>query len=271
MRVLSSALLFILLVLLLTPARTVARLRMRGWSPISAFFPPTTPATLADECDGDDYGTAGEFDLYVLAQSWSAEFCYPASHRSYPGCKQPTDWQRANLTLHGLWPQYVNETGGHAWPQCCNSTYGSDLNASVVAGELTQLQQYWPNEQSPSGKPLASTMWAHEWAKHGTCSGSAQLDYLQHAIALMQQLPTPAILAQHIGSHVDTAQLESAYNGGQACSDDSCMVWLQCDGGYLTEVHTCWDARLRQVACPRLVLSDSGRCTGSEVKISKFA
>ena len=272
MHVLSCAILILLLVSC-APSHTHARLRMRGSSPLAALLPLTIPAAPAptDLCDGDDYGTAGQFDLYVLAQSWSAEFCYPSSHHHYPGCQQPTDWQRVNLTLHGLWPQYVNDTDGHAWPQCCNSTYGSELNDSVVTGELAQLQLYWPNEQAPDGTPVSSTLWAHEWAKHGTCSDVAQLEYVQQGLALMQLLPTPDALTQHIGSHVTTAKLEAAYNGGQACSDDSCMVGLQCDNGYLTEVHTCWDKQLQQVVCPSLVMSDSGRCTGSEVKISKFA
>ena len=94
---------------------------------------------------------------------------------------------------------------------------------------------------------------------------------MQHAIALMQQLTTPALITNNIGSHVDTAKLEAAYNNGTACGDDGCMVFLECDSGYLIEVHTCWDRTLQQVECPKLVMSDSGRCDGNEVKISKFA
>jgi len=245
---------------------------MRGSSLLSALYPYLPPvAAPSDECDGDDYGTSGEFDLYVLAQSWSAEFCYPSSHRQYPGCQSPTEWQRSNLTLHGLWPQYVNASGEHAWPQCCNSTYSSELNDSVVSDELSELQLYWPNEQNPSGQPVSATLWAHEWSKHGTCSDYSQLAYLQHAISLMQQLHTPSLITDNIGGSIDTSKLEAAYTGGTACGDDSCMVWLQCSDGYLTEVHTCWSRQLQQIQCPKLVLSDAGRCTGSKVKISKFA
>ena len=208
----------------------------------------------------------------MLAQSWSAEWCYPSSHRHYPGCEQPTDWQRANLTLHGLWPQYANvSSSGHGWPQCCNSSYGSELDGGVVDDELGWLQLYWPSEQSPSGKPVSSSLWAHEWAVHGTCSGEAPLAYLQLGLALMQQLPTAPLITQHRGAAVDRAALESAYNGGAACGDDSCMVWLQCSDGYLTELHTCWDRQLQQVECPRLVLSDSSRCTGSKLARNKNA
>jgi ribonuclease I len=70
----------------------------------------TALSPFEDACDGDDHGTAGDFELYVLSQSWSAEFCY--SHREYPGCVNPTPWQRVNLTLHGLWPQYSTDRAG---------------------------------------------------------------------------------------------------------------------------------------------------------------
>ena len=65
----------------------------------------------ADACDGDDYGTAGDFSFYLLVQEWSAEFCY--SHSSYAGCKSPTAFMKVNLTLHGLWPQYSSEEDGN--------------------------------------------------------------------------------------------------------------------------------------------------------------
>ena len=62
-------------------------------------------------CSGGAHGSAGEFDLYVLSQSWSPQYC--SSYSDYPGCQQPTDWQQTNLTLHGLWPQYSAEQDGY--------------------------------------------------------------------------------------------------------------------------------------------------------------
>ena len=87
----------------------------------SAALSVTASSSSQDACDGDDHGTAGDFDVYVLAQSWSAEFCY--SHRDYPGCIKPTSWQRVNLTLHGLWPQYSTDRGGdgHTADDSCNA------------------------------------------------------------------------------------------------------------------------------------------------------
>lgn len=73
---------------------------------------PSTFITAVDACDGADYGTPGVFDLLILSQSWSPQFC--VDHTEYPGCSSPTDWQRTNLTLHGIWPQYNSSHKGHS-------------------------------------------------------------------------------------------------------------------------------------------------------------
>jgi ribonuclease I len=76
----------------------------------------------ASTCSGGSHGTAGEFDLYVLSQSWSPQYC--SSYADYPGCQEPTDWQQTNLTLHGLWPQYSAKEDGY-----CQSRHGRERTA----------------------------------------------------------------------------------------------------------------------------------------------
>ena len=225
----------------------------------------------ADVCNGSDWGTAGSFDMYVLAQAWSPQYCYPASHQSYPGCQQPTSWQRVNATLRGLWPQYYQPKGGHLWPQCCDSQYGASLNATVVRTELVELRRYWPSEQTPTGSPLNSSLWWYEWSRSGTCIDLPQLKYIRLALELTQQLPTPQLLRDNIHSAVNRSMLESAYNDGQPCSDDKCRVKLQCDdGNYLSELHSCWDRLGKQIDCPVTMLSMPGRCQDGPVNISAF-
>ena len=46
------------------------------------------------------FGTAGEFDYYVLEMSYGKDFC--ATHKNSPECK--TMEQNPLLVLHGLWP-----------------------------------------------------------------------------------------------------------------------------------------------------------------------
>ena len=136
---------------------------------------------------------------------------------------------------------------------------------------LVVLCRYWPNEEAPSGQPLTNTLWYNEWAKHGTCSGLPQADYIQLALSLVQALPTASVISDNAGSSVQLSAIESAYNNGQPCATNSCMVWVQCTGKYLSEIHTCWDQSGEQIECPTLVVSEANRCKQGLVKINAFA
>jgi len=205
----------------------------------------------ADECGGADWGKSGDFDFYVFAQSWSAEFCRSAGS-GRPGCVSPTSFMRSNLTIHGLWPNYNVPESGHWWPQCCQSQYSATLNTSAIDPILSQLQQYWPNEQDPSGNQLSSSLWQHEWAKHGTCSGLDPDTYFRSAMKVEQIIGTLPVISQNIGGSVSRAQLESAYNNGSPCpTGGPCMVQINCDSGsILSGVTTCWSKSLQQMECP---------------------
>jgi hypothetical protein len=68
-------------------------------------------------------GKAGEFDFYLLAMSWSPQYCSsPAGARDTTQCGTG---RRYEFILHGLWPQY-----DRGWPQFC-ATSQSLSNALV--------------------------------------------------------------------------------------------------------------------------------------------
>jgi hypothetical protein len=69
------------------------------WTDLTQITPNVNVTVGKDECNGKPWGTAGQFDFYVFEQSWAAEFCHSKS--SYPGCKQPTDFMRKSVTIHG--------------------------------------------------------------------------------------------------------------------------------------------------------------------------
>lgn len=221
----------------------------------------------SDACNGDDYGTAGQFDFYVFEQSWPAQFCQ--DHSSYPGCEEPTAWQQANLTLHGMWPNYNQEQDGHSWPQCCDSTYGNSVDTSVVEALLPELQTYWPNEQDPSGGTLSSSLWAHEWQKHGTCSNLPQKEYFQQAMDIELGMPTPSAITNNIGGSAQLSDLYAAYNANDCSEGGDCLVGFSCSDSYLSSVTTCWDTNFSQITCPSAVFSDA--CTDSQVSIQSFS
>jgi ribonuclease T2 len=58
---------------------------------------------------------AGDFDYYVMALSWSANWCAATGDaRDDPQCDAG---RGINFVLHGLWPQYED-----GWPSFCRTT-----------------------------------------------------------------------------------------------------------------------------------------------------
>lgn len=107
-------------------------------------------------------GKAGQFDYYLLVLSWSPEFCHGKSGSSE--CKD-----HRGFVLHGLWPQYNN--GGY--PVGCATTQAPPT-------DLSKIKQIMPPE-----------IIAHEWQKHGTCSGLSGDAYFRLAEAVFSSIKIP--------------------------------------------------------------------------------
>ena len=118
------------------------------------------------QADGRDVGprTPGDFDYYVLSLSWVPGFC--AIHRG----RSQACAQRLGFALHGLWPQL----NGGAYPTNC---------ATVP---LTQ-RDIEPYRDLYASRSLI----AHEWRKHGTCSGLSPAAYFALAARDMRRVRIP--------------------------------------------------------------------------------
>ena len=66
----------------------------------------------------------GDFDVYLLAQSWSPHFCCTNSDRC---TTVPWAYSAKHLSLHGLWPGYMVARGGTTFPSSCK------VKANLVA------------------------------------------------------------------------------------------------------------------------------------------
>ena len=98
---------------------------------------------------------AGDFDYYVLALSWSPNWCArEGDGRGADQCDVRHDY---GWTLHGLWPQ--NETG---WPSYCRTNARDPSRGQT--GAMTDIMG--------SG----GLAW-HQWKKHGRCSGLSSEAY----------------------------------------------------------------------------------------------
>jgi len=217
-------------------------------------------AQTSGACQGDNFGDAGDFDLYILEQSWPAKFCDNQPSR---GCKQPTPYMRVNLTIHGLWPSYTTQRRGSKWPQCCATTEGVEMEANVFHRFSSRLQNSWPDFKKAQVSPRNS-IWEYEWGKHGTCAGTTQMEYFEAALDMSDELGTPppinlAARGGGQGSTVAKHAVEAHYGNGPCVVGQDCMVVLECQDGELLSVTTCWDTNYNSIMCPLSIIQGKQR------------
>lgn len=109
-------------------------------------------------------GTPGQFDYYVMALSWSPDYC----------AARPDDREQCSrqfgFVLHGLWPQYQRG-------------YPADCSAERLDDRI---------EQQFAGLYPSRKLYRHEWQKHGSCSGLTQPQFHQLAASLKARVRIPA-------------------------------------------------------------------------------
>lgn len=204
----------------------------------------------------DNAEADSSFDFYAYSMSYQPEFC-KENNEKFVGCQNPNESWEGQLTIHGLWPNRDDGT----WPSTCSN---EKLDISLLQDLSADLAQRWPNVKASSTSPGHEAFWAHEWSKHGTCSGLSQQDYFMTALDLL--LKTPIIVKENYGSVVKREDLEKGYLG----SDMSVFV---CKHGYLSEVRVCFEkmadgAPGERVTCPQSILKEDS--CGDEIKIASF-
>merc|ERR1719240_1512029 len=78
----------------------------------------------------------------------------------------------SDYTLHGLWPESGND---------CR---GTPFDASALSDIQDQMKANWPSCRGHGGTNAG--FWAHEWQKHGTCSGMDEKSYFATALQLLR-------------------------------------------------------------------------------------
>ncbi|WP_299048467.1 ribonuclease T2 [uncultured Tateyamaria sp.] len=92
---------------------------------------------------------SGAFDYYVLALSWSPNWCaYEGDARGSDQCDARHDH---GWILHGLWPQYHR-----GWPEYCKTAERPPSRA--MTRDMADIMG------------TSGLAW-HQWKKHGVCSG----------------------------------------------------------------------------------------------------
>jgi len=88
-------------------------------------------------------------------------------------CDNSSPW-----TIHGLWPSDSSSEG----PQNCG---GSSFDPNAISSLRSQISQDWPS--CSWSHTSEDDFLAHEWTKHGTCTGWSELTYFQQTLSLYQQ------------------------------------------------------------------------------------
>jgi len=188
----------------------------------------TLAANLA-RADGDK---AGEFDYYVLALSWSPNWCaLEGDARDAEQCDTDAGW-----LLHGLWPQYHR-----GWPAYCPTQERPPSRAMTAA--MTDIMG------------SAGLAW-HQWKKHGVCSGLAAADYYDRSRAAYDAVTRPPVFrGLEEAVTLPATVVEQAFLKVNPRLDPD-MITITCRDGHIQEARICLSKSLDPVLCGRDVIKD---------------
>ncbi len=184
---------------------------------------------------------AGEFDYYVMAMSWSPNWCaIEGDGKGSPQCDASEDF---GWVLHGLWPQYHR-----GWPEHCTT---SERNPPR-----------WLSDEMADIMGTSGLAW-YQWKKHGRCSGLAAEDYYALAREAYDSVVRPAVFRKlDKPVKLPASVVEDAFlkvNPGLEAD----MLTITCRDGYIQEARVCLSKDLTPVPCGRDAIRD---CTLSSAQ-----
>lgn len=181
----------------------------------------------------------GKFDFYVLDLSWSPDYC---ATNGKPDPQQCAKGRQLGFVLHGLWPQY-----NRGWPaNCSNEAFDPSM------------KQRFPNLY-----PSAS-LYTHEWAKHGTCSGLSQPAFHQLAADLKTSLRLPDRYqkpAQPFRATL-TSLRQDFVKANPGFSPNGIAATCSSSGRFLQEVMVCYGQNGKPGQCSAEILKKSQTSCG---------
>ncbi len=175
---------------------------------------------------------AGAFDYYILALSWSPNWCAAQGEaRGADQCDREHGW-----ILHGLWPQH--ERGYPAWCQSAERPPPRRMTAAMadIMGS-------------------AGLAW-HQWRKHGSCSGLSAAEYFARSRAAHDAIALPPVFDQLRNPvRLNASVVEEAIlKANPDITAD--MLSVTCRGDLIAEVRLCLTRELEPRTCGRDVARD---------------
>lgn len=183
----------------------------------------------------------GGFDFFVLALSWSPDYCASAGSNDPEQC---SIGKKLDFVLHGLWPQYNN-----GYPSYCSTETLSDALKDEYPG-------LYPSE----------TLYGHEWEKHGTCTGLQPEEYLEWS----QELKDVVIIPPAYDSpaepfRTDSDGLKAAFmQVNPAFEDASFAVYCSGSGRFLKELFVCFSKDGSPIDCGSNLHKQAAKSCGQD-------
>lgn len=177
---------------------------------------------------------SGVFDYYVMALSWSPNWCaLEGDARNSPQCDAREDFA---WVLHGLWPQYHQ-----GWPAFCPTTEPQPTR---------RMTEDMADIMGTSG--LA---W-YQWKKHGVCSGLSARAYYDLSRRAYASVRIPqAFRKLEKTVKLPASLIEDAFvEANPGLTRD--MLTVTCREGHIQEVRICLSKSLNPVPCGRDVARD---------------
>jgi len=177
---------------------------------------------------------AGQFDYYVMALSWSPNWCELEGDAK--GSDQCAARHDHGWILHGLWPQYHR-----GFPSYCRTTERAPSRgqANAMADIMGTGGLAW-----------------HQWKKHGVCSGLSSAAYFELSRKTYTSVKRPEIfrkLTKDIklpASVVEDAWLKANPNL------EADGITITCKKGHIQEARICLSRDLKPVPCGQDVVRD---------------
>ena len=183
---------------------------------------------------GSAQDKSGVFDYYVVSLSWSPNWCERTGNAR--GSQQCDPQNAFGWILHGLWPQY--ERG---WPQYCATEHDDPSR-----------------EQTAAMADIMGTagLAAHEWKKHGVCSGFDSVEYFERSRAAFGSITRPDELRDiSVASQMPAKRIETAFLLANPHLGAD-QVTVTCRSGQIQEVRICLTKDLKPRDCGQDVIKD---------------
>ena len=173
-------------------------------------------------------------DGYILALSWSREYCRGKERDSAMRYQCSGDIGDFGFVLHGLWP----EAKGSNYPQYCRSV--GIVSRKVVADNICL---------SPSPQLIQ-----HQWAKHGTCMAKTPEAYFGAAKLLFGAIEFPDMerLSRQVerGTQLTAAGLADAFADLNDGLPPNAVKIKTNAKGWLREIRICLGKDMKPRRCP---------------------